>query len=215
LAPYLPKVLETYPEIQLDLHLTDNFVDIIRDGFDLAIRIGELQDSSLVARKLSPDTRFIVAAPSYLEKNGTPKSLKDLEDHNCLSAGAQELWAIDGPGGPQEIRVKGNIRSNSADLIREALLGGLGLGLRGTWEIGPELRAGKLKVVLPQYRGSTKMAIYAVYPSRDFMPAKVDVFLDFLGQHFGPDPYWEKDIGLGNRPATAKAPARPVRAGGK
>jgi DNA-binding transcriptional LysR family regulator len=215
LAPYLPEFLQTYPEIQLDLHLTDNFVDIIRDGFDLAIRIGELQDSSLVARKLSPDTRVIVAAPSYLEKHGTPKSLKDLEDHNCLSAGAQELWALEGPGGPQEVRVKGNIRSNSADLIREALIGGLGLGLRGTWEIGPELRAGKLKVVLPQYRGSTKMAIYAVYPSRDFMPAKVDVFLDFLGQHFGPDPYWEKDIGLGSRPAAAKTAPRPARAGGK
>ncbi len=215
LAPYLPEFLQTYPEIQLDLHLTDNFVDIIRDGFDLAIRIGELQDSSLVARKLSPDTRVIVAAPSYLEKHGTPKSLKDLDDHNCLSAGAQESWSLEGPSGPQEVRVKGNIRSNSADLIREALIGGLGLGLRGTWEIGPELRAGKLKVVLPQYRGSTKMAIFAVYPSRDFMPAKVDVFLDFLGKHFGPDPYWEKDIGLGNRPAAAKSAPRPARAAGK
>jgi DNA-binding transcriptional LysR family regulator len=207
LAPYLPAFLEKYPEIQLDLHLTDNFVDIIRDGFDLAIRIGELQDSSLVARKLSPDTRVIVAAQSYLDKNGTPKSLKELEDHNCLSAGAQDLWSLDGPNGYQEVRVKGNIRSNSADLIREALIGGLGIGLRGTWEIGPELRSGALKVVLPQYKGSSKMAIYAVYPSRDFMPAKVDVFLDFLGQHLGPDPYWDKDLNLSAKPRPAARPA--------
>ncbi len=207
LAPYLPAFLDKYPEIQLDLHLTDNFVDIIRDGFDLAIRIGELQDSSLVARKLSPDTRLIVAAQSYLDRHGTPKSLKDLEDHNCLSAGAQDLWSLDGPNGYQEVRVKGNIRSNSADLIREALIGGLGIGLRGTWEIGPELRSGALKVVLPQYKGSSKMAIYAVYPSRDFMPAKVDVFLDFLGQHFGPDPYWDKDLNLGGKPRPAARPA--------
>jgi DNA-binding transcriptional LysR family regulator len=207
LAPYLSAFLEKYPEIQLDLHLTDNFVDIIRDGFDLAIRIGELQDSSLVARKLSPDSRLIVAAQSYLDKCGTPKSLKDLEDHNCLCAGAQDLWSLEGPNGYQEVRVKGNIRSNSADLIREALIGGLGIGLRGTWEIGPELRSGALKVVLPQYKGSSKMAIYAVYPSRDFMPAKVDVFLDFLGQHFGPEPYWDKDLNLGGK---LRAPARPA-----
>jgi len=216
LAPYLSKFLEAYPEIHLDLHLTDNYVDIIRDGFDLAIRIGELQDSSLVARKLSPDTRVIVASPAYLDKNGTPKSLKDLENHNCLSAGAQDAWALDGPGGLQEVRVKGNIRSNSADLIREALIGGLGIGLRGTWEIGPDIHSGKLKIILPQYRGSSKMAVFAVYPSRDFMPAKVDVFLDFLGQHFGPDPYWDKSLDLGAKPATvAKAPARSAKAPAK
>lgn len=217
LAPYLPKFLELYPEIELDLHLTDNFVDIIRDGFDLAIRIGELQDSSLVARKLSPDTRVMVAAPQYLEKNGTPKTLKDLDNHNCLCAGAQDTWSLDGPGGYQEIRVKGNIRSNSADLIREALIGGLGIGLRGTWEVAPEIRSGTLKIILQQYRGSSKMAIYAVYPSRDFMPAKVDVLLEFLGQHFGSDPYWDKDLDLGGRPAVvsrgvaragARAPAK-------
>jgi DNA-binding transcriptional LysR family regulator len=212
LAPYLSKFLDTFPEIQLDLHLTDNFVDIIRDGFDLAIRIGELQDSSLVARKLSPDTRVIVASPGYLEKNSTPKTLKDLENHNCLSAGAQDVWALEGPGGHQEIRVKGNIRSNSADLIREALIGGLGIGLRGTWEVAPEIQNGKLKIVLPQYRGSSKMAIYAVYPSRDFMPAKVDVFLDFLGQHFGPDPYWDKNLVFDAGAAPAKIATRAVKA---
>ncbi len=208
-APYLPKFLERYPEIQLDFHLTDNFVDIIRDGFDVAIRIGELEDSSLVARKLSPDTRVIVAAPSYLDKHGMPKSLADLENHNCLSAGAQEAWSVEGPDGQQHVRVKGNIRSNSAELIRETLLSGLGLGLRGTWEIGPEIKSGALKVVLPQYRGSSKMAIYAVYPSRDFMPAKVNAFLEFLGEHFGLDPYWDRGLDLGrNKTTAAKAPVK-------
>ncbi len=198
LSPYLPQFLERYPEIQLDIHLTDNFVDIIRDGFDLAIRIGELEDSSLVARKLSPDTRIMVAAPSYLEKNGLPKTLKDLEDHNCLSAGAQDMWCLQGPGGTHQIRVKGNMRSNSAELIREALLTGMGIGLRGTWEIGDEIRSGALKIVMPQYRGSSNMAVFAVYPSRDFMPAKVDVFLEFLASHFGSDPYWERGLDLGD-----------------
>lgn len=210
LAPYLAAFLEKYPEIQLDLQLTDNFVDIIRDGFDLAIRIGELEDSSLVARKLSPDTRVMVAAPSYLEKNGAPKSLGDLENHNCLCAGAQDYWSLEGPGGAQQVRVKGNVRSNSADMIREALLGGLGIGLRGTWEVGQEITNGQLKLVLPQYRGSSNMAIYAVYPSRDFMPAKVDVLLDYLAQKFGPEPYWEKALDLGSE----KRPV-PPRGGGR
>lgn len=191
-APYLPKFIERYPDIQLDVHMTDNYVDIIRDGFDLAIRIGELQDSSLVARKLSPDRRVICASPKYLDKAGTPKTLADLDEHNCLSAGAQDLWRLDGPGGQHQLRVKGNMRSNSAELIREALLSGLGLGLRSLWEIGPELKSGALKVVLPQYQGSSKVAIYAVYPCREFMPAKVNAFIEFLGEHFGLDPYWEK-----------------------
>ena len=195
LAPFLPAFLEKYPEIQLDLHLTDNFVDIIRDGYDLAIRIGALEDSSLVARKLSPDTRFMVASPAYLERNGPPKSLKDLENHNCLCAGAQDLWALEGPGGNHSIRIKGNIRSNSAELIREALLAGVGIGLRGTWEVGSEIKSGKLQIVLPRFRGSSKMAIYAVYPSRDFMPAKVEGFLELMNQHFGPEPSWDQGFG--------------------
>jgi DNA-binding transcriptional LysR family regulator len=203
-APQLPKFLERYPEISLDIHLTDNFVDIIREGFDLAIRIGELQDSSLVARKLSPDNRLIVGAPSYLERVGVPKSLADLDSHNCLSAGAQDVWRLEGAEGQRSLRVKGNIRSNSAEAIHAALVSGLGLGLRGTWEVGPELRSGKLKVVLPQYRGSSNMAIYAVYPSRDFMPAKVNVFIEMLAEKFGLDPYWNRDLDLG------KPPARPA-----
>lgn len=213
-APLLPKFLAEYPEIHLDMHLTDNFVDIIRDGYDLAVRIGELQDSSLVARKLSPDTRVICGSPTYIAKHGTPKSLADLENHNCLSAGAQDLWRLEGPDGQRQVRVKGNIRSNSAELIREALISGIGLGLRGTWEVGEEIRSGLLQVVLPQYRGSSNMAVYAVYPCRDFMPAKVHAFIEFISQHFGLDPYWEKGIGLAapkKGPASAGKPTgRPV-----
>ncbi len=191
-APHLSEFVARYPQIQLDIVLTDNFVDIIRDGFDVAIRIGELPDSSLVARKLAPDTRVICAAPAYLAAAGTPKSLDELGKHNCLSAGAQDVWRLEGPEGLRNVRVKGNIRSNSAELVREALVAGLGLGLRSIWEIGPELETGALKAVLPQYRGSSQVAIYAVYPSRDFMPTKVSAFVDFLAEKYGAAPYWEK-----------------------
>lgn len=211
IAPLLPEFLTRYPEIQLDVHLTDNFVDIIREGYDVAIRIGELQDSSLVARKLSPDTRVICAAPSYLEKAGHPKNLADLENHNCLSAGAQEFWRLDGPEGSRQVRVKGNIRSNSAELIHEALLSGVGLGLRGVWEIGAGIKSGALKVVMPQYRGSSKMAIYAVYPCRDFMPTKVHAFIEYIAEHFGLDPYWEQGLELQAVKKPAVRPVLPVK----
>jgi len=204
-APHLPRFLARCPEIQLDFHLTDNFVDIIREGFDVAIRIGELSDSSLVARKLSPDSRVICAAPGYLEKAGMPKTLAELDTHNCLSAGAQDIWRLEGPEGQRQIRVRGNIRSNSAELIREALLSGLGLGLRSMWEVAPELKSGALKIVLPQYKGSSKVAIYAVYPSRDFMPAKVNAFIEFLAENFGLEPYWEKGL---DKTAAKPAPTR-------
>ena len=199
---------EDFPDIELDFHLTDNFVDIIREGFDVAIRIGELQDSSLVARKLAPDNRIICAAPSYLERHGTPNTLGQLENHVCLSAGAQEVWRLEGPEGQQQLRVKGNIRSNSSELVREALLSGLGIGLRGTWEVGKELASGALQVVLPQYRGSSSGAIWAVYPSREFMPAKVNAFIEFLAEIYGVDPYWDKGIEM---PPSSRKPIKTVK----
>jgi DNA-binding transcriptional LysR family regulator len=208
-APYLGTFLARYPDIELDFHLTDRFIDIIRDGFDLAIRIGELEDSSLVARKIAADNRYICASPGYLEKHGVPTSLADLDQHNCLSAGAQDVWRLEGPEGQRQIRTNGNIRSNSGELIHEALRSGLGIGLRSTWDVGTLLQSGELKVVLPQYRGSSNVAIYAVYPCREFMPAKVNVLIEFLVELYGPEPYWDKgmdldSLGFGKTPAKAK-----------
>lgn len=192
IAPHLPIFFARYPEIELDIHLSDNYVDIIRDGFDLAVRIGELKDSSLVARKLAPSKRVICASPKYIAERGAPRSLDDLDSHNCLSAGAQEAWRIEGPGGGKQLRVRGNIRTNSSELVREALLAGLGVGLHSTWDIAEEIESGALQVVLPEYRGASTVAVYAVYPCREFMPAKVSVFIEFLAELYGSEPYWER-----------------------
>lgn len=194
IAPHLARFLTMYPEIELDFHLTDAFVDIIRDGFDLAIRIGALQDSSLVQRKLAPDTRIMCAAPQYLQQRGEPTSLADLKHHSCLSAGAQESWHLEGPDGPHQLRLAGNIRSNSADFLREALLAGLGIGLRPAWEIGNDIKSGALRQVLPHYCGASTLAIHAVYPCRDYMPEKLNVFIEFLAALYGSNPYWETDL---------------------
>ena len=113
---------------------------------------------------------------------------------NCLSAGAQEHWRLDGPDGTEQIKVQGNVRTNSAEFVREALVAGLGIGLRPTWDVGAQLASGELKVVLPQYRGTSNLGIYAVYPCRDYMPEKVTVFIDFLASLFTAEP-WSKDQG--------------------
>ncbi len=192
IAPHVNAFLARYPDIEFDFHLTDSFVDIIREGFYVAIRIGELEDSSLVARKLAPDNRVICGAPSYLDRMGRPKTIADLEFHNCISAGAQDLWHLQGPDGAQQLRVKGNLRSNSAEFVRELLVGGHGLGLRPIWDVGPDIRTGALEIVLPEWQATSNLAIYAVYPSRDFMPAKVNAFIDFLAETYGSEPYWER-----------------------
>jgi DNA-binding transcriptional LysR family regulator len=205
IAPYLSAFFLKYPEIEVDIHLSDNFVDIIRNGYDLAVRIGELKDSSLVARKLAPDNRVICASPKYLKERGIPKRLEDLEFHNCLSAGAQEGWRLDGPNGQQVIKVKGNIRTNSSEFVREALLAGLGVSLRSTWDVAHELKSGDLQVILPEYRGSSAVSVYAVYPCREFMPAKVNVFIEFLAELFGNEPYWEKGLDVTKQAAARSA----------
>ncbi len=214
LAPHLPDFLGRFPEIELEMHLNDTFADIIREGFDLAIRIGELQDSSLVARKLAQDRRVIAASPKYLAKAGVPKTLADLDFHNCLCAGAQESWHLTGPEGETVLRTKGNIRTNSGEFLREALLAGLGIGLRSTWDIATELRNGDLKLILPEYRGTDSTAIYAVYPCRDFMPAKVNVLIEYLADLYSNEPYWERGLDL-HKLAAQASPTTPKPAAKK
>lgn len=190
LVPHLPGFLSRYPEIELDLQASDAFVDIIREGFDLAVRIGELQDSSLFARKLAGETRLLCAAPAYLAAAGVPGRIDDIEQHCCLCVGGLDTWRLEGPGGVRNLKVRGNLRTNSAEIAREALLGGLGIGLRPTWDIMDELAAGRLKVVLPEWRGFSSHAIYAVYPCRTYMPEKVNVFIEFLAGLWAGEERW-------------------------
>ncbi len=218
ITPQLPAFLARYPDIEIDMQLTDNFADIIREGFDLAIRIGELEDSSLVARKLAKENRVICASPKYLAAAGTPTTVEDLQSHNCLLAGAQDMWRLDGPEGPLEVRVKGNMRSNSADFIRAAVTQGLGLALRATWDIGGELERGELQVVLPQYTGSSKNGIFAVYACREFMPAKVHAFIEYFGELLEKDPAWIKaNASLPSVSARSAQPTspKPIRSAGR
>jgi len=194
-APYLAQLLEQNPNISITLDLSDEFVDLVADGFDVAIRIAELKDSSYVAKRLAPNTRILCATPHYLETHGTPKSISDLSNHQCLAAANQDFWTIVGPDGTINIKPEATIRTNSSEVIREAVLAGLGIAFRSTWDVGPELANGTLRVILPEYRGTSNVGVYALYPSRQYLPTKVRVFLDFLTSLYGgATPYWEAGL---------------------
>jgi DNA-binding transcriptional LysR family regulator len=191
-APHLKPFMEAHPDLAIHLVLSDEFTDIVGGGFDLAIRIAELNDSSLVARRLAPVRRVLCAAPSYLAAHGTPETLDDLKKHRCLPAHNHESWRLEGPNGPVTLRPEGMLITNSSEVLREAVIAGLGIALRSTWDVGAELKSGKLVQVLPQYESSRNVALSAVYPSRQFLPAKVRLFIDYLAELYGPVPYWER-----------------------
>lgn len=195
-APHLVRFLEKYPEISVDLSLADHFVDVVGDGFDVAIRIADLADTSLVAKKLASNHRLLCASPAYLEKHGKPQSLSDLTRHRLLVHNADH-WRLEGPDGQVSVPVQSAVVTNSSEVIREAVLAGLGIALRSTWDIGPELKSGRLLPVLPAYRGGHRVAIYAVYPSRRHLPQKTRVFIDFLAELYGPVPSWDQGLDLG------------------
>nr|WP_235911888.1 LysR family transcriptional regulator [Mesorhizobium xinjiangense] len=191
IAPHLGAFMRDNPGLSIQIVLSDDFVDIVGEGFDLAIRIAELSDSSLIARRLAPVERFLVAAPSYLAAHGIPQTIDDLGNHVCLAAHNNEPWRLEGPQGPIVHRAEGPLQTNSSEIVREAVISGMGIALRSTWDVGPELAAGKLERVLPDYAASSKLAVHAVYPSRRFLPSKVRLFIDYLADLYAPVPYWE------------------------
>jgi DNA-binding transcriptional LysR family regulator len=198
IAPYLPEFLKRHPDLSMEFILRDEMVDIVGESIDLAIRIAELNDSSLVARKLASCRRVMCATPEYLEKNGTPQTLAELQKHVCLTAGHRGVWKLMGPHGKTEtVRTTSRLRTNCGLLVHEAHLQGMGIALRSTWAVSRELRSGKLRIVLPEYRENAGVAVYAVYPCRQYVPAKLKAFVDFLAQRYGPTPYWDRDLDFG------------------
>jgi DNA-binding transcriptional LysR family regulator len=191
-APHLKSFMDMHAGLAINLVLSDEFTDIIGEGFDLAIRIAELTDSSLVARRLAPVRRLLCASPDYLAANGTPQTIEDLKHHRCLPAHNKDAWRLEGPEGPLSLRPEGMLVTNSSEVIREAVISGLGIALRSTWDIGRELQDGRLVHILPAYEGSRNVTLSAVYPSRQFLPAKVRLFIDYLAEIYGPVPYWER-----------------------
>jgi DNA-binding transcriptional LysR family regulator len=194
IAPLVPRFAERYPKVQLSLSLSDRAVNVVEEGFDLAVRIAELEDSSLAARKLAPNRRVVCASPDYLRRHGTPRTPQDLLEHNCLTAtDLQMSWEYLGPDGkPGSVRVCGRYACDNWEVLREWAVAGLGVALKSTWDVRQHLEDGSLVPLLPGYTFGGDVAIYAVYPHRRYLPAKCRVFIDFLAESFGPEPYWDR-----------------------
>jgi DNA-binding transcriptional LysR family regulator len=195
IVPTLPDFVARYPEIVLDLRLSDSVVDLVEGAFDVAVRNAELADSSFVGRKLAPDRRLVVASPGYIEEHGHPEHPDDVARHACLALGAQDQWTLAGfDGKPVPVRTQPVLRINDGEALRDAACAGLGIALESTWCAGDALRRGALVPAMPSHRVVSQHALWALYPSSRELAPKVRAFIDWLVGRFGPEPYWDYDL---------------------
>lgn len=194
LAPLVTDFLTHYPDITLNLVMDDKKVDLIEGGFDVAIRAGDMEDSTLIARRLASCRSVVCASPIYLQKHGTPSTPVELKEHNCIrfsyGHNANE-WVFHGPDGTQKIKAEGNYQVNNSEALQQAALEGLGIARIPTFVIGQDISKGRLVPLLEHY-SLPMQTFYVVFPERRYLPAKVRVFLDFIIDKLESDhPYWE------------------------
>ena len=185
--------IRLHPKIRIELSLTDRFVDVVDEGWDIAIRIGDLDSSSLIARRLAPCRRLAVAAPAYLAAHGPPGRPEDLARHACLLYGHDpgvDDWVLEQGGERVRVRVDGPLRSNNGDAIKAAALAGLGVALTPTFICSEELADGRLVPALPGW-WQPDIPVAAVYPPNRRVSRKVRTFIDFLADRYGPRPEWD------------------------
>lgn len=178
--PAIPSFLAEFPDVELEIELSDGFVDLLDGKVDLAIRIGARIASGLIARRLGGSSRVLCAAPAYLAVHGQPINLNDLKHHQLLAADGQLPWNLDGPDGPIKFAGKSLIKTNSSEAIRQLACQGCGIALRSLWEVAEDLDSGALVQVLPAYRGSGDVAINAVRAAGLPASATIDAFLSHL-----------------------------------
>ena len=193
-APLVPRFAARYPNVHIALSLSDRNVNVIEEGFDVAVRIADLADSSLAARRLAPNRRVVCASPDYLKRNGTPRTPQELTGHNCLTTNDFTMtWDYKDPDDePGAVRVAGRYACDNWEVLREWAMAGLGIALKSTWDVRQQLEDGSLIPLFPGYTFASDVAIYAVYPHRRFLPAKTRAFIEFLADSFGPEPYWDR-----------------------
>lgn len=182
-APLMPALLERYPKLGLSLDLTDRIVDLVQDGYDCGVRLGDLPDSSLTSVRLGSNRRVVVATPAYLARQGVPQTLEDLHAHRCLvlstGLGQQRHWDFRDDRQAVSVRVEGTMQCSDGAVIRDWCLQDRGLAWRSWWEVGEDVRAGRLQTVLDAFE-APPIGIHAVMPQRRHLPLRVRVFLDHL-----------------------------------
>lgn len=185
--------MERFPELRLELVLSDEFVDPVQEGYDVTLRIADPPDSSLIARKIVPTRRVVCAAPAYLERCGVPRHPSDLRRHACLNYGylaTGNQWKLTGRDGDHWVQLPWMLCSNNAEVLRDAAVKGQGIALLPTFIVGADLQQGGLRSVLSDYRAPA-LSLYAIYPPTRQLSVKIRVFIDFLLERFGGQPYWD------------------------
>ncbi|MEM7136027.1 MAG: LysR family transcriptional regulator [Myxococcota bacterium] len=189
IIPLLNDFHDRYPGLTLDLRLSDEVLDLIEGAYDLIIRNAPLRDSTVVARKLAPDRRLLVAAPSYLARHGAPTTPDDLKSHRCVVLSEANRWKFETK---QVVAVPRSFGANDGEATRAMAENGLGISVSSLWNAGPSLDSGRLVEVLPDFPLVTESAIWALYPSKRLVPPRVRAMLDFLVERFSPVAPWER-----------------------
>ena len=193
IGPLLADFLSLYPEVTLDFSLDNRYIDLVEEGFDLAIRLGATLETGLIARKFATDSFVVCASPDYFRRNGVPRVPEDLVKHNCLNYSGLPTgteWHFTSRDGEHTVRMDGNLRANNTDMLKRAALRNTGILVVPRFLVGPDIRAGRLQAVLTEYE-TRELSIYAVYPSRKYLSAKVRSFIDFVVSRFSPNPDWD------------------------
>lgn len=190
-APLMLEFLRAHPDVSASLDLSDRTVDLVNEGVDCAVRLGGLEDSSLVAVRLGEMKRVVVGSPAYFQQRGTPHMLDDLNDHDCLALATQPGWDFQAAGKPLLFKPPGRFVCNDGAVLHEWALAGMGLAWRSLWEVGDDLRWGRLVSVLDDC-ATAPVGIHAVFPQRRHLPLRVRLFIDLLKENYGRPDYWDK-----------------------
>jgi DNA-binding transcriptional LysR family regulator len=194
ILPYLAEYRQLYPDVRLEVDMSDRMVDLVQEGYDMAFRGAVLPDSSLIARKLGGNSRFLCASPEYIARKGMPKTPEDLRNHDCVGFDSMPVWYFEGPEGEIAYHLEDPVISgDSGDFTYDAAIYGLGLTVKSLAHIWEDLRAGRLVAVMENYPIARAGNIYAVYPPARFIPPKVTSLVDFLISKYGRPAYWETD----------------------
>jgi len=187
-ARIVPEFRRLYPEVEVQLVLTDAPLNLVEEGYDLGIRFGAQPNSRLISRKILANRRFLCASPGYLERHGAPSRLSDLAHHECIilrqDNQSYDLWRLQRGQKTESVKVQGKLSSNDGEVALNWVLEGEGIMLRSEWDISRHIAAGRLRLVLPKY-AQVDAEIYAVYPERNNVSAKVRAFIQFLSNRIG------------------------------
>ncbi|WP_325948335.1 LysR family transcriptional regulator [Pseudomonas putida] len=178
--PMLPQLLRQYPDLRVELDVSDTVVDLVGRGFDLALRVAPLADSELVARRVAPNPRVLCAAPHYLREHGTPATLDELEQHRCIVLQAVPKWPFVVNGEIVRRRVEGQLMISTVGAVRDAAVEGLGIAMLAYWDVLPQLRDGSLVEIQLADGDMEQLSVWAVTPTRQYVPVRVKAFLQML-----------------------------------